>query len=59
MCFMCKINEYNSNTLDIGGGLWLYSRNLKFRDFFGRKEREREKKKEIEKRRGLLTKAMC
>ena len=58
MCFMCKINEYNSNTLGIRGGLWLYFRNLKFCDFF-RKKREREKKKEIEKRRGLLTKAMC
>ena len=58
MCFMCKRNEYNSNTLGIRGGLWLYCRsNLQFCDFF-RKKRER-KKKEIEKRRGLLTKAMC
>ena len=59
MCFMCKINEYNSNTLGIRGGLWLYCRNLKFCDFFGRKEREKKRKEKKEKRRGLLTKAMC
>ena len=54
---MWKINEYNSQTLGIRGGFMaLLSQNLKFCDFFSKK---REREKEIEKRRGLLTKAMC